>query len=77
MQMLQMVGAGLISSGVLLFLLGVLGAMTWGRINDKFATLDNLNTRLSTNIDAIFNRLHDCETDVAYLQGKQNGVKNE
>lgn len=73
MQMLQMIGAGLISSGVLLFLLGVLGAMTWGRINDKFVTLDGLNERLSQSINAIFSRLHECETDVAYLQGKQNG----
>lgn len=73
--MLEMVGAGLISSGILLFLIGALGAMTWGRITDKFGMLDKLIEELRGALEDIFNRLRSCETDLAVLKDKKEAKK--
>jgi len=66
--MWQMVGASLISSGIVVFLLGILGAMTWGRLMDRFDAFKDLWTSMNRCVDELFNRLRTCEQDVAVLK---------
>lgn len=66
--MWEMVGAGLISSGILLFVLAALGAMTWGRINDRFETISKGMCEVKDCLEELYNRMRKVETDITVLQ---------
>lgn len=66
--MWEMVGAGLISSGILLFVLAALGAMTWGRLNDRFETIGKGMCEVKDCLEELYNRMRKVETDITVIQ---------
>lgn len=66
--MWEMVGAGLISSGILLFVLAALGAMTWGRLNDRFEVLSKGMCDTKDCLEELYNRMRKAEIDITVLQ---------
>ena len=70
---------GLISSGVLLFLLGALGAMTWGRVTDNFKTINETLHKVDKCIDELYEGRNRTNERVTRLEAKVerslNGTK--
>ena len=73
-ELLKMVGAALISSGIMLTLIGALAAMTWGRITDQVKAIRERETECREHVRGCLDELFDTSKDhgerIAKIEGK-------
>jgi hypothetical protein len=73
-EILKMVVAGVIASGIVTTLIGALAWMTWGRITDRFQNIDNRHQECSVETTAclkeLYGKAEGHETRISVLENK-------
>ena len=76
LELWKMVGAGIISSGLLMTVLGVAAAMTWGRLTDAMDSIraDHKKCEDHTThcIDELYDGRNDHETRIVILETRED-----